>query len=284
MKIIILDKQPYSVPDKILGLIGVKWELEEQIGIGGNSVVHQCSHPSTGETYAIKFFALGKRRQLRAAIEIDVLRTVATYKHPHIIRYFDHGVVMARRDKKDYYLKFMVMERADQNLRDFVSTQSGRIKPVIYLAQIRGLVSALVKLHNYAIHRDIKPENILIIGERWIISDFGLAKKSDAITGEGISYDGEVIGPRFWMSPEAINCAFGYREQIDTLSDVFQIASVFWWVINQRHPSGILRKDDWQGLEKLFSPIERALEHSPSRRYPSAEDFERALIDCINAE
>lgn len=281
MNTIILDKRSYTVPRKIAGSIGVEWEIEEEIGTGGNSVVHQCSHSSTGETYAIKFFAPGTRRQSRAAIEIDLLRTVAIYKHPHIIQYFDNGEVLAKSKKKDQLLNFMVMERADKNLRDFVSTQPGKIEPVIYLAQIRGLASALVILHTFAIHRDLKPENILVIGERWIISDFGLAKKKDITPEESISYDGEVIGPRFWMSPEAVNCVFGYQDQVDTFSDVFQIASIFWWVINQRHPSGILRKADWKGLEKLFAPIERALEHSPSRRYNCAKEFERAIIECI---
>lgn len=64
------------------------------------------------------------------------------------------------------------MPIADFNLSQYIQKSQNKISYADYIAQFKGLVSALAVLHQKAIHRDIKPENILIKGETWLLSDF----------------------------------------------------------------------------------------------------------------
>ncbi len=127
-------------------------------------------------------------------------------------------------------------------------------------------------MHQKAIHRDIKPENILIKGDTWFLSDLGLCKYTEG-DGDDISLEHEVIGPRYWMSPEAINKMLGNTDVISDRSDIFQLASVFWYVVTGRHPIGVVSKDDWNGPVNIFEPIFRSLSHNPDHRISNAQEL-----------
>ncbi len=83
------------------------------------------------------------------------------------------------------------------------------------------------------------------------------------------------------MSPEANTLFCGINEDITTASDVYQLAAVFWLVVNNRHPTGIITKDDWNGPEKLFSTLIDALQHDPGRRPQNGKDFAAAISESI---
>ena len=154
-----------------------------------------------------------------------------------------------------------------------------------YIPQFRGLADALKYMHdNNVLHRDIKPENILIIGERWVLSDFGLIKPLGEVVD--LSGENENIGPRFWMSPEATNQCLRVesdKAEISKFSDVFQLASVFWFIVNRRHPSGILQESDWKGGVSLYNVIQKALQHEPLNRYVDGDDFFNAIVEVIES-
>lgn len=277
------------IPEKIKSDSGKVYNVEDYLAAGGNSLVYECVKDITGEIYAIKFFSpfLNKKRQLRCEREEGIMQRLRKAEHSHLIQFEASGFIdaeeqMHNKKYRKIKIQFMIMEKAESNLREFLIKQKQNIPSAIYLAQFRGLTSALSLLHEFALHRDIKPENILIVGERWVLSDFGLATFTDSDNqAEALSYDGEIIGPRFWMSPEAYNRTIGLKESITVASDLFQLAAVFWWVVTRRHPSGILRKADWYGVDRLFEPLEKALEHSATRRYSAISDFQRDIISCI---
>jgi len=135
-------------------------------------------------------------------------------------------------------------------------------------------------LHQYAIHRDIKPNNILIIGERWLLSDYGLCAFLDDDT-EQLTKVNETVGPRFWMSPEANNRNVGKDDEIDKSSDVFQLAAVFWFIINKTHPIGVLTRNDWHGSEKLFEPVFNALHYDKKIRPKDGLQFSKQIENAI---
>ncbi len=287
---IVIRDSSYSVPDRIIANDGFAYAVEDRLGAGGNGVVHQCTREGDGEIFAVKFLTSldDPRRRARFERERGIMFALSADPHDHLIRVISDGSVDARqrlrRREIEKVMPFVVMEKADLSLRELIKTESHPVSSAIYIAQFRGLVSALELLHRHAIHRDIKPDNILVVGERWVISDFGLcASIADGGDGADLTRHWEVVGPRFWMSPEANNRSIGLDEEISFASDVFQLAAVFWWVVNRRHPSGILCRDDWLGLENLYEPVAKALQHSTRRRFDSAAAFKTAVVEAIES-
>ena len=280
-----------KVPIKIKGSDGRTYSVQEQIGTGGNAVVCECADEIDGMEYAIKFLTSAKDRSRlpRFELETKLIETLSTARHDHLVRFIASGTAdgyfydKRRRLLTKTTFPFFIMEKASGSLRQLITDSNEPIAPEIYSAQFRGLVGALEILHKHAIHRDIKPDNILVVGERWLISDFGLCAMLEKTDGEDLTLHWQIPGPRFWMSPEANNRSVGLPDEIGFASDVFQLAAVFWWVVNRRHPSGILAREDWVGLEKLFEPISKALQHSLGRRYGTAKDFGVAVTQAINS-
>jgi eukaryotic-like serine/threonine-protein kinase len=157
------------------------------------------------------------------------------------------------------------MRRADINLREFLIRATSPLRFEDYYGQFIGLAKALRQLHSVAIHRDIKPDNILISGDVWQISDFGLCALVEEAE-EQLTRTDEAVGPRYWMSPEAVSKAMGLGDSINCCSDLFQLASVFWFVVTRRAPIGILSMEDWSGPPALGKLLLETLQHNPSRR------------------
>jgi len=82
------------------------------------------------------------------------------------------------------------------------------------------------------------------------------------------------------MSPEAINRAIGNTDVISKQSDVFQLCSVFWFVVTGRHPSGSVSRSDWSGSVGLYSVLADALSHNQTRRPADGMELARRLDDA----
>ncbi|KOP58668.1 serine/threonine protein kinase [Pseudomonas coronafaciens pv. porri] len=280
----------YAVDDHITGDDGRVYIVGERIAAGGNAVVHECNEKLSGDSYAVKFqLELRQRRRQRFQREVELLRS---FDDPHIIRFVATGTVpgirMERVRRRGRFvsqqqgqaedLPFVVLMKASDDLRKHAKNPQ-QIPSATYLAQFLGLSKALVKLNEKALHRDIKPENILVVGSAWAISDFGLCDLHEG--GPDLSFVGERIGPALWMSPEAFNKNLGCADSIGQTSDVFQLASVFWYATCGRHPTGIVRAADWRGPAELFPVIERALLHCSTNRFQTSAEFCTALEAAI---
>lgn len=264
------DVQPREtivIPDELRTDAGGIYEVGDRIAAGGNGVVHRCTDLSDGVEYAVKFL-LDLREDRRARFERE-RELLIELSHEHLIVYQDAGRVLGELRRKrgtgiPKEIPFVVMVLATESLTDLV--RRGDVPSEIFQAQFRGLAQGLGELHTKAIHRDIKPDNILVVGDRWVLSDYGLCNVLGLPAEERVTPDWQIVGPRFWMSPEANNRSIGRNDQIDAASDVFQLASVFWFVVNRSHPTGVLSRDDWSGPEALFDPIFRALHHQSAIR------------------
>lgn len=266
-----LDYKPnegFRVSDKVKTSSGNEYEISDRVDCGGNAVVHRCVETISGEEFAIKFhLSLSQKKKQRFLREIELLQQI---QHEQLIEYIAHGEVIGSRRKavrdfssRDVELPFLVMPLADSNLLTLLQNQRS-LAYEEYIGQFRGLARALSVLHRKAVHRDIKPENILVKGETWMLSDFGLCKFHDC--GEEITTDNEAVGPRYWMSPEAVNKAIGNQDDISKRSDVFQLCSIFWFIVTGRHPSGCVCRADWTGPENILTLLLNALSHDANRR------------------
>ncbi len=273
-------KNVYHVQE-IINLEGKQYEIQDRIASGGNAVVHKCTEFISGEEYAIKFqLALNRNRYKRFIQEIELSKGL---DHSQLMSCLASGRIKAIINNETKAVPYFIMPLAQTNLRDYLHEMNGIIRFEEYIAQFKGLSEALAELHTKAIHRDIKPENILVMGEKWILSDLGLCQFVDKKKRLGLSNENEMIGPRYWMSPEAINSGLGKGDEISKSSDVYQLCSVFWYIVNNKHPTGILTREDWGGPDKIFEPIYRSLSHNPLNRPRDGREFFNALIRAINS-
>lgn len=281
-----LDSDVFRIEATVRGATtNARFEVGNRISSGGNGVVHECIDAHTGDEYAIKFqLKTHGTRMSRFRREVRLMQSLT---HNHLIRYLDDGTVTAQvRPKGTKRVPFVIMERASTSLAALIAQNRATLLYPLYIGQFRGLVEALKVLHSKAIHRDIKPENILVVGERWVLSDFGLCAQVP-YEGPALTYDSEPIGPRYWMSPEAVNRVLGCGDVASKASDVFQLASVFWYVVTGRHPLGIIDRDDWRGPSPLFDVLVRCLAHRPTIRAADGAAFcvalEQAILNAVSS-
>lgn len=255
--------------DDVIANSGQSYEIGNYIGCGGNAVVYECLN-GYGEQYAIKIMLhINEKSLVRFSQEIEVLKKI---HHPHVVKYIDSGEIDVLNSKRNEKIPFLIMEKAETNLIEYIK-YNDRIEYGIYAPQFEGLCEALSEIHKYAIHRDIKPENILIKGETWQISDFGLCTclGNDR---KDITAVNEKIGPKFWLSPEAINHFYFNNDVIDKYSDVYQLCAVFWFALTHRHPTGIISLDDWNDNEPAIGKIIlKSLSNNHTNRPQNGEEL-----------
>ena len=232
----------YIEEDEIQASSGNYYEIGDRIGSGGNGAVYECIDQS-GCTYAIKFLLhFDAKSKMRFEQEISLMQKL---NHPHLVKYIDSGQVKVKKRKKDTNFEdspFVIMEKADSNVMEYLKKNKS-IPYEQYVPQFRGLCEALGQIHDYSIHRDIKPENVLIKGETWILSDFGLCEFLDPEEHKDITKENEKIGPIFWISPEAVNKYYFGTDDIGPYSDVYQLGMLFSFVLSRRYPGGIVTND-----------------------------------------
>lgn len=253
---------------------------------GGNSSVFKLI-PQDGDELVVKFsrydvssvkaVAREAKRIERFRREIDALRRAKNEGFNNVVEYYFDGEWSIGNRRFAYY----TMEKADSDLTTFleendVSDQQRFLLCVNILKGIR-------ELHGAGIyHRDIKPDNILFVRGEWKIGDLGLADFQDP--DFDIDEVGERIGPRDWLSPEAMNkclteklgdkLRYKYDCTIEAKSDVFQLGKLFWYIFQGNLPEGqVLRKDFRSPDASLYEIIYNMLRHSKEKRH-SLQDIE----------
>ena len=139
-------------------------------------------------------------------------------------------------------------------------------------------------------HRDIKPDNIFITqGNKWKIGDLGLLDNQNI---DCIDDMAEFVGPKGWMTPEAMNkylCEgkeyiFNHNCTIDHQSDIFQLGKVFWYIFQHNAPIGTVKESDFLIREQgIYPVIKTMLNYSKKKRYKSIEDI-IAILKPIEAK
>ena len=253
----------------------------ESLGSGGNAIVYGCRNIGSGESFAIKIQTNTQSERLcRFSREEQLLSSL---RHGQLMYCVGAGEIVLKSSHHGIGKHpFVIMPLAESNLSDFVKRELGNLSFDRIAGQFRGLSEALAVLHEHAIHRDIKPENILIRGETWILSDYGLCRFLDPDeNGSDITMDNDKVGPVFWMSPESMNKHLGNGDEITKASDVFQLASVFWFAATGRHPTGIVKVTDWGGPPKVFEVLSAALSHDPAQRPSDGKAFHEQIIAAL---
>ncbi|MSO38746.1 MAG: DEAD/DEAH box helicase [Acidimicrobiia bacterium] len=157
------------------------------------------------------------------------------------------------------------------DLFDFVeSVPTPKEKARVY----RKIVQAVAYLHSQnVVHRDLKDTNVLFRGDEPIVTDFGIARKGGANTGQA--------GSDAWAAPEQLSDRGGKTSVTKTM-DVWALGQLLGFLFTKSVE--VLTKDQKDGFPdeipaawKLVLP--RCLAANPKRRYADAGELLAALPD-----
>jgi len=267
--------------DKYIGqMLDNRYEIIEEIGVGGMAVVYKAKCHRLNRLVAVKILKneYAKDSEFRRRFH-EESQAVAMLSHPNIVSVYD----VSRSGDTEY----IVMELIDGiTLKQYMSK-----KGVLSWREALHFSSQIVKALSHAhsrgiIHRDIKPHNIMILRDGSIrVADFGIAR----FTTSQSTLTQEALGSVHYISPEQAR-----GSHIDARSDLYSLGVVMYEMLTGRLPyegdspvSVAIQHINSMPLmpreinpdipEALEAITMRAMSANMSRRYDSADEMYKDL-------
>ncbi len=256
-----------------------KYEVSEQIGVGGFGAVYRGRDPFIKRTVAIKTCQVNddeiKHRFFREA------ELAGNLHHRHITTIYDFGV----ENGIPYIVQeFLTGEDLDRKIK------RGEPIPVTRKIEIlMAIADGLGYAHNASIvHRDVKPANVRVLDDGTVkVMDFGIAKSLESESN--LTQTGITLGTSAYLAPEQIR-----GEPIDRRTDIFALGVLSYELLTYRKPfrgehlSTVLYKilnDTPEPIDTLvqdappalIAAVSRAMAKTPDERYPTMEAFRKDL-------
>lgn len=215
-----------AMPYKIGSFLG-KYQIKSFLGRGGMGVVYRGFDPLVQRDVALKVMpdALS-RSNVGLQRFIAEARAVGKLIHPNATALYEIGQVDG-----SYFLAMEFVSGG--SLACLLEQQS--LPPYRATRYISEVCQGLEAAHQVGlIHRDIKPENLLRNQHDQVkITDFGLAKVSDALVGHSISMTnpGSLLGTPLYMSPEQYSGG-----QIDARTDIYSTGATYFHLLTGKAP------------------------------------------------
>lgn len=220
--------------------------------------------------------------------EIDALYFCKENSVRNVIEIYEDGSLICKFGDSEVSFPFYMMEYAEYDLKTFLEDENemydeaSRVELCLQIAQG---IKELNDLGYY--HRDIKPDNIFMINGIWKVGDLGLIQMRNK---PSLDKEGELLGPRGWLSPEAMNKYLSEKVEgknfdcsIDHQSDLFQLAKVFWYILQGNAPIGCVKESDFLPRNaSLYALLRQMLSHSKKRRPISVDVVISDLKKIVN--
>ncbi|MEH1126506.1 serine/threonine-protein kinase [Micromonospora sp. CPCC 206061] len=254
-------------------LLGGRYRLVEQLGVGGMSVVWRGFDEVLGRQVAVKVLdgKLASDPAFRRRIRIEA-RAAARLCHPHITNVYDYG----QSDDTPY----VVMELVDGEPLADVLARDGVLPWQTAVTVCGEVASALAAAHQRGIvHRDVKPANVMLTEAGAKVVDFGLS----ALIGESdVGPDGNLLGTPAYLAPERLDGG-----AVSPAADVYGLGLLLYRALTGQRPWHVASMTDMLRAHRYAEPIplppvdglpaevaelcERCLAKDPDERPTSAE-------------
>ena len=257
-----------------------RYQVLEEIASGGQGTVYRAWDTSSGRVVALKVLHphlssdAGVLERFRREAQL-----AAAVSHPNITQIFEVG--------QDGNLHFIAMEFLPLSIHNLMESQ-GRL-PVERAADIchQAALALQAASSRGIIHRDIKPQNLLLSPDGSVkVTDFGIARATALST---MTRTGALMGTPHYMSPEQ-----SQGQRVDVRSDIYSLGIVLYQMLSgqlpfeadtpfevmrqhiEQRPTPVrrLRSQVPASLDRI---VQRCLEKSPERRYPTPRDLALAL-------
>ncbi len=250
-----------------------KYEILEEVGQGGMSVVYKGRDTSLKREVAVKVLHphLASHEEARRRFEREA-QAVAKLRHDNILEIFDYS---GKGSSDSYIVTEFIRGRT---LKEFISSHKIAYPEIAAMIVVE-VCHALTHAHGLGVlHRDIKPENVMVRDDgRLKLMDFGIAQVIDT---QRMTVTGQLLGSPAYMSPEHVE-----GKPLDFRTDLFSVGIVLYQLatgelpFKGRNPHEILKKiAECRYLdarvvnplvgERLGRIMVRALAREPDDRYP----------------
>lgn len=251
-----------------------RYEILEQIGSGGMSVVYKAKCHKLNRLVAIKVlkeeFSTDSNFVSKFKMEAQA---AAGLSHPNIVSVYD--VIDEGR------LHYIVMELIEGiTLKSYIG-KKGRLEVKESIGIAIQVAQGMAAAHEqHIIHRDIKPQNMIISRDGKVkVADFGIAR---AVSAQTLS--SAAMGSVHYISPE--QARGGYS---DTRSDIYSLGITMYEMVTGHLPFegentvsiALAHLEDAMVPPRVYSPdisisleqiILKCAEKKPERRYATAND------------
>ena len=263
--------------------LAYRYEILEQIGTGGMSIVYRAKRLKDGAVVALKVLKpeMAENKDHIRRFKKEAL-AVSSFSHPHIVPVYDVGNVGSI-----YYIEMEFVE--GETLKKIVERE-GMISVGRTVNIALQICSALKYAHSKLIvHRDIKSQNILVMpGDEVKVADFGIARD---ISSSTMTFGGaNVMGSVHYFSPEQAK-----GEMSDEKSDIYSLGIVIYEMLmgtvpfkgdttvsialkHLQEPITPPNKVNKNIPEVLSRIVLKATRKNPKDRYQSMEAIEQDLL------
>lgn len=251
-------------------LINDTYEILEEIGSGGMSVIYKARHVRLNTIWAIKKVSKHQNGDWNFLAETNILKRL---NHPMLVRIVD----ILEDDDSVYIVEDFI---AGNDLKHLLAIQK-KFPEETLRKWFRELCEVLIYLHEQKPHpiifRDMKPANIMLQNDnRLKLIDFGIAreykKDSAGDTTVAFSYG--------YAAPEQFNA----RIQSDARTDIYSLGMTMYHLATgkspleppyEMQPARQLNPDLSAGMEII---LKKCTQQNPSDRYQSV----RELLDDLD--
>lgn len=278
-------------------LIAERYELIEELGRGGMSVVYRCRESLLQREVALKVFLASNRQiddKFNERFRKEV-RATSSLNHPNIVKVFGSGVAGNN--------PYMAMELVQGKTLEVILKEEG----VLSAVRLKNIFIPVMDAIDYAhekqiIHRDLKPSNIMLqmgvdtAGSVVKVLDFGLAKILNETESTAAATVG-FAGTPFYMSPEQCQGL-----PVDARSDLYSLSCLLYECISGNppfvkdttleimygHMHGEVPALDGlsasQGISAaLVKVICKGLSKEPSARQQNMSQFRQEFLSALSA-
>ncbi|XP_061369854.1 mitogen-activated protein kinase 10-like isoform X2 [Gastrolobium bilobum] len=198
-----------------------RYKIQEIVGKGSYGVVCSAIDTHTGEKVAIKKIHDIFEHISDAARILREIKLLRLLRHPDIVEIKHIMLPPSRRDFKDIYVVFELME---SDLHQVIKANDDLTKEH-YQFFLYQLLRALKYIHTANVyHRDLKPKNILANANcKLKICDFGLARVAFSDTPTTVFWT-DYVATRWYRAPEL--CGSFYSKYTPAI-DIWSIGCIF---------------------------------------------------------
>lgn len=251
------------------------------LGVGGMSAVYKAQDlrfPKVTRLCVVKeMLNTATNPEIQAMVRRNFEREaniLATLSHPGIVQVYDY---FSEGDRS-----YLVLEYVDgKDLEAILNETQGFLPEAQVVNWAIQVCDVLTYLHDHEpkpiIFRDIKPSNIMLDNRGRIrLVDFGIARVFQS------GQKGTMIGTEGYSPPEQ------YRGVAEPRVDIYALGATLHHLLSKQDPrleppfsfhERPIHKTNPTVSHELAEIINRALEYDPNKRFGSAEEMQRALMN-----